>query len=198
MELNTKEKNNIQQIINTYDNNLEIFKRKYLNIEVEKEFKELFKGTVVLLLENIVLLYSKILQKKPELKFSKSAEKISNINSLMDCLKNDTKLLGCDVNEVIMRGYVSYFYTKYRDLMMDWDISKIKNIEESDVKDVVNNTVTSQEVMEMAKGYFNIVPEIVMMVNLVKEKEILKLLYLLNNINVIIDVYLYKKNLLKL
>jgi len=197
MELNTKEKNNIQQIINTYDNNLEIFKRKYLNIEVEKEFKELFKGTVVLLLENIVLLYN-LRQKKPELKFSKSAEKISNINSLMDCLKNDTKLLGCDVNEVIMRGYVSYFYTKYRDLMMDWDISKIKNIEESDVKDVVNNTVTSQEVMEMAKGYFNIVPEIVMMVNLVKEKEILKLLYLLNNINVIIDVYLYKKNLLKL
>jgi len=186
-----KENEDNKKLIKSYELNLETYRQSYLNTKSVTEFKELFKGLIIMMLDHIILLYNKILQKKPELKFSKSSEKITKINTLVDCLKNNTKIMGCDVNEVILKGYVSYFYAKYRDMMMNWDIKKIKTIDESDIKGVVFGTVTNSQIMEIAQENFNIVPEVVLMINNLKEKEIFKLLYYLNNVNTMIDIYLY-------
>jgi hypothetical protein len=177
----------MESYIKKYEQKIDKLRQDCLNINSDDDFKELFKGVVILLIKDIVLLFNKLVSQHPELKFSKSSEKISNLNILLDSLEGDGMLFGINCNDIIMRSYVNFVYSKYRDVMVEWKIENIKNIDEDKIKSDINEKVDIGE-------YLNIIPEIKMMANYLKEKEILKILFLLNNLNVIIDIYLLKHN----
>jgi hypothetical protein len=180
--------------ITNYNQQLELIKVSCLNINNESEIKDLFKGVLIMFMKDIIQLYNKLLKKLPELKCSNSSEKISNLNTLLESLEGDGKLFNIDCNEIILKGYVSYIYTIYRDGMMEWDLEAIKRMNKNNITEAVIDTATAENVKGEASEYLNIIPELVLMINNLKEKDILKVLYLLNNLNVIIDVYLVKKS----
>jgi hypothetical protein len=179
-----------------YKLKLETIKESYSQLSTEAEIKDLFKGITIIFIKEIIQLYNKLLKKLPHMKFSKSSEKISNLNTLLESLESDGRLFNIDVNDIIIRSYISYFFIKYRDDMMNWDLEKIAYINEDKFKEVVVDGVTSENVAntQAASEYLNIIPEIILMVNNLKPKDILKLLYILNNLNVIVDIYLVKKS----
>lgn len=182
--------------INNYKKELKTLEEN-CNILSLSELEEMFKGVVVMFIKDVIHLYNKLLVSMPELKFSKSSEKITNLNTLLDALEGDGKMFGVDCNDIILRAYVTYFYKEHRDIMMDWDLEKIKTINENDITDAVINTATKENVIESTSEHLNIIPEIVLMLNNLKDKDILKILYLLNNINTVIDIYLLKRSLAK-
>lgn len=181
-------------MINSYNKKLDELKKQCIEITNEKDFKELFRGVSVMFMKEAVLLYNKVLLKVPELKFSKSSEKISNLNILIDSLENDKKIFGIDCNDVILRGYVAYVYTKFRDYMINWDIEQMKTVDEKDIEKTIVNTASTENVLTETYEYMNIIPEVIIMLCNLREKDIYKLLYLLNNVNTIIDIYLIKKS----
>ena len=180
--------------IDSYKSKLEIIKNNCLLLGTETEIKDLFKGIIIMFIKDVIRLYNKLIKKLPELKFSQSSEKISNLNTLLESLESDGKLFNLDLNDIILRAFITYFYMKYRDDMMSWDIQNIKLVDENLIKSAVIDTARSEDVVDTASEYLNIIPEIVLMINNLKESDILKMLYLLNNLNVIIDVYLLKKS----
>ena len=180
--------------IDNYKSKIELIKNNYSQLNTEIEIKDLFKGIIIMFIKDVIRLYNKLIKKLPELKFSKSSEKISNLNTLLTSLETDGKLFNLDLNDIILRAYINYFYMKYRDDMMDWNIDKIKLLNEESIKCAVINSAKSEDMVETASEYLNIIPEIVLMINNLKESDILKMLYLLNNLNTIIDVYLLKKS----
>ena len=180
--------------IDNYKSKIETIKNNCSQLNTETEIKELFKGIIIMFIKDVIRLYNKLIKKLPELKFSKSSEKISNLNILLDSLETDGKLFNLDINEIILRAYINYFYMKYRDDMMNWDLENIKLLNEDTIKCAVIDSAKSEDVVETASEYLNIIPEIVLMINNLKESDILKMLYLLNNLNTIIDVYLLKKS----
>jgi len=180
--------------IQKYSEKLNLLNENCIVIESEKEFIELFKGVIIMFIKNINALYNKILIKLPELKFSASSEKITNLNILLESLEGSGKLFGIDCIDIILRAYINYFYVKFRDDIMAWDIEKIKYIEEKDIHDIVIDSANKEQAVDTVTGYLDIIPEVIIMVNNLSEKEVLKLTYLLNNINVIIDIYLAKKS----
>jgi hypothetical protein len=180
---------------------IEHYKQKLITIQdncmqltLETEIKELFKGVVIMFLKNILLLYNKLLKKLPELRTSNSSEKISNLNTLLNSLESDGILFNINVNDVIIRAYTTYIYTKYRDEMLDWNTDNIKLINEQNIKDEVVETAKKENLVNNVADYFDIIPEIVLIINNLKETDVLKLLFILNNLNTIIDVYLVKKS----
>lgn len=180
--------------IDNYKSKIETVKETYDNLSTEKEIKELFKGIFIMFLKEVLQLFNKVLKKVPDLKFSSSSEKISNLNIILECLETDGILFNVDVNDVIVRGYMTYIYMEYRDYIMDWNIDTIKGLNEDSIKTAVLDTAKKEEIEDSVAEYLNIIPELVLIINNLKEKDILKLLYLLNNLNVIIDVYLLKKS----
>ena len=180
--------------IDNYKAKIETIKCTYADLSTEKEIKELFKGIFIMYIKEVFQLFNKVVKKVPDLKFSKSSEKISNLNTLLECLETDGILFNVDVNDVIIRGYITYFYMTYRDNIINWDIESIKALNEDTIKTVVIDTAKQEEVEDYASEYLNIIPEIVLIIQNLKEKDILKLLYLLNNLSIIIDVYLLKKS----
>jgi hypothetical protein len=183
----------IQKSITKYNSKLEDLKSNCINISSDGEFRELFKGVIVLFIKDVVGLYNKILTTKPDFKNVATSEKITNLNILLECLEGDGKLYGIDCNDIILRAYIKYFYVDYRDTLMNWDIESVKQINETNFRKAVVNTATKEQVNNSVSEYLNIIPELVTMINNCSDKDILKILYLLNNVNTIIDVYLYKK-----
>ena len=163
-------------------------------LNTELEIKDFFKGIIIMFIKDVIRLYNKLIKKLPDLKFSKSSEKISNLNILLDSLETDGRLFNLDLNDIILRAYINYFYMKYRDIMMEWNLDNIKLINEETIACALIETAKTEDVVDTASEYLNIIPEIVLMINNLKESDILKLLYLLNNLNTIIDVYLLKKS----
>ena len=180
--------------IDNYKCKIETIKNNCSQLNTELEIKELFKGIIIMFIKDVIRLYNKLINKLPDLKFSKSSEKISNLNTLLTSLETDGKLFNIDLNDIILRAYINYFYMKYRDDMMDWNLDNIKLLNEESIKSAVINSAKSEDVVDKASEYLNIIPEIVLMINNLKETDILKMLYLLNNLNTIIDVYLLKKS----
>ena len=186
--------NSIQTIINKYTEKINALNNNCINIPTETEFKELFKGVIIMFIKDILVLYNKLLTKLPDLKYSSSSEKITNLNILLESLEGDGKLYGIDCNDIILRAYITYFYVKYRDDMMSWNIDKVKQINEKNIHSAVVDTAEKEKVSNEVAEHLNIIPEVVLMINNLSEKDIVKIMYLLNNINVIIDVYLGKKS----
>jgi len=179
--------------LDSYKSKIEVFKSNCYQLETELEIRDLFKGIIIMFIKDVIQLYNKLLKKLPDLKFSNSSEKISNLNTVLESLESDGKLFNIDISDIILKAYINYFYTKYRDDMMDWNIENIKLLDEHNIKSVVIENAKSEDVVDTASEYLNIIPEIVLMINNLKEKDILKIVYLLNNLNTIIDVYLLKK-----
>lgn len=187
--------NSTQVIISKYIEKVNTLSKNCSNILTETEFRELFKGVIIMFIKDMIVLYNKLLIKLPDLKYSSSSEKITNLNILLNSLEGDGKLYGIDCNDIILRAYITYFYIKYRDDMMSWNIENVKKINEQNVHNVVIDTANKEKVSSEVSEYLNIIPEVIMMLNNLSEKDILKIMYLLNNVNVIIDIYLAKKSL---
>lgn len=183
--------------INNYKRLIAEQQQQYLELATEQDFKELFKGVFIMFIKTIILLYNKILVQTPELKFTNTSEKITNLQTVLNSLETDGKILGIDCNDVIIRSYVVYFYTKYRDVTMEWDINKVKSLNVNKVNDIIINTAAKENLTPKSNEYLNIVPEVLMMINKLMEKDILKILFFLNNLNSILDVYLVKKSSFK-
>lgn len=194
MNTNITESTKLNSTINNYKAQLECLKDNCINFTTEAEFKDLFKGVIIMFIKDIIAMFNKLVLKYPELKQSSSAEKIHNLNILLDSLEGDGILFGIDCNDLMLRSYITYFYTKYRDPMIDWDLEAIKRINEEDITDVVISSTTQENLANNAEEHLNIIPEIVLMLNKLKEKDILKIFYLLNNLNTTIDIYLLKKS----
>jgi len=173
---------------------LDTLKITCLEMNKENDFKELFKGVIIMFIKDILLLYNKCLPNIDGLKTPKCAEKISNLNILLQSLETNGRILGFDCNDIIIRAYVNYFYYKYRDDLINWEIEKMKNIKEQEIKQLLLNSAKEEKIEDSASEYLNIIPEIVMIINCLREREIIKLFYLLNNLNIIMDVYLVKKS----
>jgi hypothetical protein len=179
--------------IKIYQQKLDTLKENCLKLETESELKDLFKGVTIMLIKDVILLYNKLLIKIPTLKFSESSNKITNLNTLLNSLEGDGKLFNIDCNDIILRSYITYFYMKYRDDMIRWNLEKIKLINESNIKNVIVATISSETILDDGLNHLNIIPEIVLMINNLSQKDIIKLTYLLNNMNIIIDIYFFKK-----
>ena len=188
-----EEKSNSKSNILEYNVKLALLKEQCQNITEEKEFKELFKGIILMFLDEINKLFKKLLKKIPELKESNSSKKINNLNILIDYINGTTSLLGIDINDIIIRGYTNYFYLRFRNDMIEWNIKELKNINETNIEKEVLETASKENVKENIIEHLNLIPEVVMMINNLEEKDILKLLYILNNMNTLVDVYLLKK-----
>ncbi len=188
---------NTNEMIDKYKTCLDELKDKYMNLKSETEIINLFKGVVIIFIKDIILLYNKLVVKIPSLKFSNSSEKITSLNTLLNSLEGDGKLFNIDCIDLILKSYISYLYTDYRDIMFNWDIEKIKTINEKDVKDAIITTSSKDNKTKTVSKHFNLIPEIIMMINTLNEKDILKLLYLLNNLNIIVDIYIYNQMLNK-
>jgi hypothetical protein len=188
------DKNSSQTLINKYNDKINTLNNNCINITTETEFKELFKGVIIMFIKDIIILYNKLLIKLPNLKYSSSSEKITNLNILLTSLEGDGKLYGIDCCDIILRAYITYFYVKFRDDMMSWNIENVKKINEQNMQNIVIDTASKEKIGNEVSEYLNIIPEIILMINNLNEKDIIKLMYLLNNVNVIIDVYLAKKS----
>jgi hypothetical protein len=180
--------------IELYNQKLEVIRCDCSNIETEPELKEIFKGVLIMFIKHIIQLYNKILIKLPELKFSHSSEKISNLNILLESLEGNGILFNINCNDIILQGYVNYMYTRHREVMINWDLERIKKLNENNIKNVVEKSASIENVSATVSDYLNVIPEVVLIINNLREKEKLKLLYILNNLNIIIDVYLLKKS----
>ena len=176
-----------------YCKNLDNLKDKCLVIDNDNDFKELFKGVIIMLIKDIIVLNSKLLPSIKSLNTSKCLEKFSNLNILLQNLESNQTMLGFDCNDIIIRGYINYFYSKYRDDIINWNIDKIKNINENEITQIILSSTKNENIESIVSDYLNILPEIILIINCLKEREILKIFYLLNNLNIILDVYLVKK-----
>jgi hypothetical protein len=180
--------------IEHYKKQLIVQQSEYLNLNSDDVFKELFNGTIIMFIKEILILYNKLTIQHPELKTSHCAEKISNLNMLLRSLEGDGKLLGINCNEFILKAYINYCYLKYREILQTWDILKIKSINENNIKSAVIDTASKETVLSKASEHLNIIPEIITMINNLHDKEILKILFYLNNLNLIVDIYLVKES----
>lgn len=184
----------MEVLIESYKINLESFSEKCQNITVENEYKDLFRGIFIMFLEDFINLYNKLSQKIPELLSEKISVKISNLNKLLDVLNNDGFIFGIDCNEIILRGYINYFYTSYRDNLMTWDLNAL-DVNEENIKNKVIDVANNEDALNTVSNYLDIIDEIVIMFNNTKDKDKLKIIYILNNLNTVIDIYLGKKSL---
>lgn len=202
--IDTQNKTNesYEHIISKYNNKLNKLKNKYIHIETNEEFKDLFKGVLIILIRNILEMKNKL---ELNNNYINLINKISDLNILLDYLENDKQLLNIDLCDVLLRGYINYIYKDYRDYIMNWNIDEIKNISTDDVNSLIdtkNNTISKKSsisnlISDLSSindisEYLNVIPEISILINNLEENNIIKLFYLLNNINIIIDLYLIK------
>jgi hypothetical protein len=180
--------------IDEFNKKIETLLQNCMKLETEAELKELFKDVVIMFIKDSIKLHNKLIQQDPSLKFTEGSEKFSKLNILVSSLESDGKLFNIDCNELIFKGYFGHIYAKYREYMMNWNIEGMKHINENidTIQNVILESAKKEQVADSTYEHMNIIPELVMMINKLSEKEILKLLYLLNNLNTIMDVYVYK------
>lgn len=187
MELKTKQ----------YNEKIEEFKVDCC-IKTLHELEEIYKSIMIKFIDDIIKNYNSLKKTVSELNNKRVLDKISKLNMLLKVLKNedgnDGTLLGIDCNKVIMNGYIKYFYLKYRDIMLDWEISKIKGINEKALKTVVVDTSIKEDVSESVNSYLDILPEVIVMLNKINDEKLLNIVYKLNLINKLLDVYILKKD----
>ena len=159
------ESGKIKSIIEKYNEKIEVLKQNCEVLASEKEFMELFKGIIVMFIKEIILLYNKLLDKLPNLKFSSSSEKITNLNMLLTSLEGDGILYGIDCIDILLRAYINYFYIQYRDDMMNWNIEQIKLINEENIHSTIIDTASKEKLTNEVSEYLNIIPEVILMIN---------------------------------
>jgi hypothetical protein len=184
MELN-------QKYIQIYNSQLESLKNNALLLDSFDQIQELFKEVVILFINKLLYLFNKITSKESTLLDTSIAKKISHMNTLLQSLEGDCKLFGMDILDYIQRGYINYVYLKYRDHLLSWDFKSINNVGRDQLENAILQTATKEQLDIM--NYMDLLPELLKMLSYLDNKDVHELLYLLNNINVIIDVIIYKK-----
>lgn len=180
-------------LIESFKIKLSEFLIEYEKIETEKELKEVFNEVCIMFIKEILKLYNKCLPTIENLNTPACAEKISNLNILLQSLETDKCILGYNCNDIIIRAYMNYFYKNYREDLMTWNIDNIKAIDENDIKNLVLESAKEEKLEDTISEYLNIIPEVVLIINKLRNKEIITLFYILNNMNIILDTYIVKK-----
>jgi hypothetical protein len=191
------DKNKLSDIINKYKQKLEDLQIKIIPLS-SSDLEELFNGTIIMFINELNNLYNKLIENDNKINNSHTMnqieEKLSKLNMVIDQLEGKQSFFNVNVTDIIIRGYINYFYLSYRDLFMDWDINKIKSIDRSVISDVVLNGV-KQEQVDVSESSLNLIPEIVSIFNNLNYKDNIKFLFLINNLNVIIDRILLDRSI---
>ena len=191
------DKNKLSDIINKYKQKLEDLQTKIIPLS-SSDLEELFNGTIIMFINELNNLYNKLIENDNKINnphtMNQIEEKLSKLNMVIDQLEGKQSFFNVNVTDIIIRGYINYFYLSYRDLFMDWDINKIKSIDRSVISDVVLNGV-KQEQVDVSESSLNLIPEIVSIFNNLNYKDNIKFLFLINNLNVIIDRILLDRSI---
>lgn len=191
------DKNKLSDIINKYKQKLEDLQTKIISLS-SSDLEELFNGTIIMFINELNNLYNKLIENDNKINNSHTMnqieEKLSKLNMVIDQLEGKQSFFNVNVTDIIIRGYINYFYLSYRDLFMDWDINKIKSIDRSVISDAVLNGV-KQEQVDISESSLNLIPEIVSIFNNLNYKDNIKFLFLINNLNVIIDRILLDRSI---
>lgn len=185
------DKSKILEITDKYKKKLEDLQTKIVSLS-SSDLEELFNGTIIMFINELNNLYNKLIEHENNSKMRNShtmsqiEEKLSKLNMVVDQLEGKQSFFSVNVTDIIMRGYINYFYLSYRDLFMDWDIDKIKSIDRSVISDAVLNGV-KQEQVDVSESSLNLIPEIVSIFDNLNYRDNIKFLFLINNLNVIID-----------
>ena len=192
------DKNKLSDIINKYKQKLEDLQTKIIPLS-SSDLEELFNGTIIMFINELNNLYNKLIENDNKINnphtMNQIEEKLSKLNMVIDQLEGKQSFFNVNVTDIIIRGYINYFYLSYRDLFMDWDINKIKSIDRSVISDVVLNGV-KQEQVDVSESSLNLIPEIVSIFNNLNYKDNIKFLFLINNLNVIIDRILLDRSII--
>lgn len=186
------DKSKLLEITDRYKKKLEDLQTKIVSLS-SSDLEELFNGTIIMFINELNNLYNKLIESECENNKIKNShtmsqieEKLSKLNMVVDQLEGKQSFFSVNVTDIIMRGYINYFYLSYRDLFMDWDIDKIKSIDRTVISDAVLYGVR-QEQVDVSESSLNLIPEIVSIFDNLNYKDNIKFLFLINNLNVIID-----------
>lgn len=190
------DKNKLSDITEKYKKKLEDLQIKIVSLS-SSDLEELFNGTIIMFINELNNLYNKLIENDNKIKNSRTMsqieEKLSKLNMVVDQLEGKQSFFSVNVTDIIIRGYINYFYLSYRDLFMDWDIDKIKSIDRSVISNAVLNSV-KQEQVDVSESSLNLIPEIVSIFDNLNYKDNIKFLFLINNLNVIVDRILLDKS----
>ena len=187
------DKSKLLEITDRYKKKLEDLQTKIVSLS-SSDLEELFNGTIIMFINELNNLYNKLIEHDNENNskiknsriMSQIEEKLSKLNMVVDQLEGKQSFFSVNVTDIIMRGFINYFYLSYRDLFMDWNIDKIKSIDRSVISDAVLNGVKKEQV-DVSESSLNLIPEIVSIFDNLNYRDNIKFLFLINNLNVIID-----------
>jgi hypothetical protein len=190
------DKNNLSDITNKYRKKLEDLQEKIVILSTS-DLEELFNGTIIMFINELNNLYNKLIENDDKIKYSSSLyhieERLSKLNMIVDQLEGKQNFFSVNVTDIIIRGYIKYFYLSYRDLFMDWNIDEIKNTDCSVISDAIING-GKEEQIDVSENSLNLIPVIVSIFNNLNYKDNIKFIFLINNLNVIIDRILLDKS----
>jgi hypothetical protein len=190
------DKNNLSDITNKYRKKLEDLQEKIVILSTS-DLEELFNGTIIMFINELNNLYNKLIENDDKIKYSSSLyyieERLSKLNMVVDQLEGKQSFFSVNVTDIIIRGYIKYFYLSYRDLFMDWNIDEIKNTDCSVISDALING-GKEEQIDVSENSLNLIPVIVSIFNNLNYKDNIKFIFLINNLNVIIDRILLDKS----
>jgi hypothetical protein len=190
------DKNNLSDITNKYRKKLEDLQEKIVILSTS-DLEELFNGTIIMFINELNNLYNKLIENDDKIKYSSSLyhieERLSKLNMIVDQLEGKQNFFSVNVTDIIIRGYIKYFYLSYRDLFMDWNIDEIKNTDCSVISDALING-GKEEQIDVSENSLNLIPVIVSIFNNLNYKDNIKFIFLINNLNVIIDRILLDKS----
>jgi hypothetical protein len=191
------DKNNLSDITNKYRKKLEDLQEKIVVLSTS-DLEELFNGTIIMFINELNNLYNKLIENDDKIKNSSSLyhieERLSKLNMVVDQLEGKQSFFSVNVTDIIIRGYIKYFYLSYRDLFMDWNIDEIKNTDCSVISDALING-GKEEQIDVSENSLNLIPVIVSIFNNLNYKDNIKFIFLINNLNVITDRILLDKSL---
>jgi hypothetical protein len=191
------DKNNLSDITNKYRKKLEDLQEKIVILSTS-DLEELFNGTIIMFINELNNLYNKLIENDDKIKNSSSLyhieERLSKLNMVVDQLEGKQSFFSVNVTDIIIRGYIKYFYLSYRDLFMDWNIDEIKNTDCSVISDALING-GKEEQIDVSENSLNLIPVIVSIFNNLNYKDNIKFIFLINNLNVITDRILLDKSL---
>lgn len=191
------DKNNLSDITNKYKKKLEDLEKNIVVLSTS-DLEELFNGTIIMFINELNNLYNKLIENDDKIKNSSSLdyieERLSKLNMVVDQLEGKQSFFSVNVTDIIIRGYIKYFYLSYRDLFMDWNIDEIKNTDCSVISDALING-SKEEQIYVSENSLNLIPVIVSIFNNLNYKDNVKFIFLINNLNVIIDRILLDKSL---
>lgn len=172
----------MEKVKNKYMNRLKDIQIKCDNLDNENDLKNLFNGVFIMLINNILNFKEKIFLKEININKKNIEEKISKLHLLIDILENNNIVI-----DIIIRGYILYFYKMYREYVNNWDIECFLKIEEEELKEKIVNIADKENIVKDVDEYLLIFKDIYLMIKYLEENDIIQIFFILNNLNIITD-----------